>query len=255
MASSDNNNDYTAAVVSLLHQAESLLSGQSTGQSLHAQQIQTAAATDMNIHRNENRINTSNGASIGTQSQSSTLAVEDRALANFRQLFAPYSNSRMPSPLLSASLGRGRVRALTDPAKKRKKSNPRNSFVFKDTWTHEFLCLASHTQNNQPSRADKLALQDAGLGRKTITFGRNDNAHAFVLKIETVYPKIKAGGGFELLRSGVSNKELVLITPPSSGYTVPFLRESSGIGQALIYVRPMQSSLPITASVPVLQVY
>ena len=82
MASSDNNNDFT--VVSLLRQAESLLSGQSTGQSLHAQQIQTAAATDMNIHRNENRINTSNGASIGTQSQSSTVAVEDRALANFR---------------------------------------------------------------------------------------------------------------------------------------------------------------------------
>ena len=67
----------------------------------------------MNIHRNENRINTSNGASIGTWSQPSTVAVEDRALANFRQLFAPYNNSRMPSPLLSALLDRGRVRALT----------------------------------------------------------------------------------------------------------------------------------------------
>ena len=55
-----------------------------------------------------------------------------------------------------------------------------------------------------------------------ITFGRNDNAHAFVLKIETVYPKIKAGGGFELPCNGVSNKELVLIGPPSSGYTVLF---------------------------------
>ena len=46
MASSDSNNDFTAAVVSLLRQAESLLSGQSTGQSLHAQQIQTVAARD-----------------------------------------------------------------------------------------------------------------------------------------------------------------------------------------------------------------
>lgn len=113
--------------------------------------------------------------------------------------------------------------------------------------------LLSGQSNNQPSRADKLAL--SGLGRKTITFGRNDNAYAFVLKVETVYPKIKAGGGFELLRSDVSNKELVLIAPPPSGYTLPFLRESSGTGQALIYARPMQSSLPITASVPVFQVY
>ena len=40
--------DFTAAVVSLLRQAESLLSGQSTKHSLYAQQIQTAAATDMN---------------------------------------------------------------------------------------------------------------------------------------------------------------------------------------------------------------
>ena len=105
MASSNNNNDFTAAVVSLLRQAE--------------YGTIFTCSTDMNMHRNENRINTSNGASIGTQS--STVAVEDQALANFRQLFAPYSNSHMPSPLPSASLGRGRVRVLTDPAKRSKK--------------------------------------------------------------------------------------------------------------------------------------
>ena len=36
MASSDNDNDFTADIVSLLRQAESLLSGQSTGQPLAA---------------------------------------------------------------------------------------------------------------------------------------------------------------------------------------------------------------------------
>ena len=58
---------------------------------------------------------------------------------------------------------------------------------------------------------------------------------------------------FELLSSGASNKKVVLITPPSSGYTVPFLRESSGISQALIYVRSIQKSLE-TDPAPLFQV-
>ncbi|CAB3994772.1 PREDICTED: uncharacterized protein LOC107356592 [Paramuricea clavata] len=105
------------------------------------------------------------------------------------------------------------------------------------------LCAWRITYSIRNLLVEKNSLQAAGLGRKTLTFGRTDDALAFVSKIETVYPKIKTGGGFELLRSGASNKEIILITPPPSGYTVPFLRESSGIGQALIYVRPIQKSL------------
>ena len=232
----ENNGDLTAAL-SLLRQAESLLSGNS----------------------NENRIN--NVTTTQPQSTQSSTArstavapVADRALENFRQLFAPYSNSRLSSSP-SASLGQGRARTLSDPPNKRRKSNQRSgcSIVMKDTWTHDFMCLANHVQHTQPTRREKLSLQAAGLGRKTLTFGRTDHALAFVSKIETVYPKIKTGGGFELLRSGASNKEIILITPLPSGYTVPFLRESSGIGQALIYVRPIQKSLA-TDPAPLFQV-
>lgn len=59
---------------------------------------------------------------------------------------------------------------------------------------------------------------------------------AFVEKIESVYPKLKDAGGFELLRSGPSSKDLIVINPPASGYTVPFLKEVSGLGQALAYI-------------------
>lgn len=68
-------------------------------------------------------------------------------------------------------------------------------------------------------------------------------------KLELVYPKLKEAGGFEILRSSPSNKDLV-INPPASGYSIPFLRESSGIGQALAYIRPLQRSLSLEPKQP-----
>ncbi len=270
----NNSTDFTA-VVSLLRQAESLLSCQNMGQSspsVSAINMQISSQDAVHTTRdatNENtqRQNEVNGETTTQSSaritQSNTVQVvqpvADRALSNFRQLFAPYATNRFSSPLPTASLGQGRARVSSYPQSKRpRRSNIRSngrSFVMKETWTHDFFCLASAVQSTQPSRSDKLSLQAAGLGRKTLTFGLNDDASAFIAKVEAVYPKIKTGGGFDLLRSGATNKELMLITPPLSGYTVPFLRESSGIGQAIIYIRPMQRSLELTAVVPVFQVY
>ena len=36
---------------------------------------------------------------------------------------------------------------------------------------------------------------------------------------------------------------LSLITPPPGGYSVPFLRDAAGLGQALAYIRPLQKDL------------
>ena len=58
--------------------------------------------------------------------------------------------------------------------------------------------------------------------------------------MEDAYPKLKEDSGFELLRSGARPGELLLIKPPPSGYTVPFLRDGAGLGQALIYIKPIQ---------------
>lgn len=167
-------------------------------------------------------------------------AQNDRWQTSRRTLFSRYSSpssgsrSSFPAPSL------GQARSSSGPPSKRKKSNV---FVVKETWTHDFFCLANHRQEQVPSRAEKFQLQDAGLGRKTIVFNRRDQAITFVVKLESIYPKLKDGGGFELLRSGPSNKDLVVITPPASGYSVPFLRESSGLGQAVAYIRPLQKSL------------
>ena len=212
-----------STVVSLLRQAESLLSreAQSPGNQVHS-------AED------------SNQSSLPSEARQSQNDRTERSLANFRTLFSRYSSpsssnrSSFPAPSL------GQARSSSGPPSKRKKSNV---LVVKETWTHDFFCLANHRQEQVPSRAEKFQLQGVGLGRKTIVSNRTDQAITFVEKLESIYPKLKDGGGFELLRSGPSNKDLVVITPLASGYSVPYLRELSGLGQAVVYIRPLQKSL------------
>ena len=62
-------------------------------------------------------------------------------------------------------------------------------------------------------------------------------------KLEEIFPKLKNGGGFEILRRGTSPSELSLIQPPRSGYSVSFLRDAAGLGQAIAFIRPLQANL------------
>ena len=48
---------------------------------------------------------------------------------------------------------------------------------------------------------------------------------------------------FKLSRS---NNYLILIPVPSLGYSVPYLRDHSGLGQALAYIRPLQARLDLS---------
>lgn len=120
-------------------------------------------------------------------------------------------------------------------------------FIPKDTWTHKFLCLAETDGVKAPTRQEKLLFQSAALGRKKLVFGSKDRAKKVQERLEITFPKLTEGGGFEILRSGVTPRELVLVRPPPQiGYSVPFLRDSSGLGQALAYIRPVQKRLDMT---------
>ena len=160
--------------------------------------------------------------------QSST---RGEVVKNFRNLFASYS-AALPS------------QSSHPPPAKRQKS----FYVPKETWTHEFFCLADCARVDSPSRKEKLELQFAGLGRKKIVFGSKDSTLQVKTKLEEEFPKLKNGGGFEILRSGFSpGKSLVLLRPPASvGNSVEFLRDESGLGQALAYIRPLQRSVRCT---------
>lgn len=94
---------------------------------------------------------------------------------------------------------------------------------------------------------EKLRLQKAGLGRKRISFHKNDDASQLKIKLEKAYPKFASGGGFELLRSSASPQDLDIIHPPKREYSVPFLRDCSGLGQAIAYLRPIQQVLDTTS--------
>lgn len=68
---------------------------------------------------------------------------------NFRKLFAPYSVHNS-TPLSSS--------------RQTKRNYPKPKlFQPKETWTHEFFCLAAKDQSRAPTRAAKFALQQAGL--------------------------------------------------------------------------------------------
>ena len=79
---------------------------------------------------------------------------QERVTENFRSMFSPYGPSARSS-------------WLRPPPGKKPKKGP---FQVKETWTHEFFCLASTDEMRVPSRKEKIKLQNAGLGRKKVVF-------------------------------------------------------------------------------------
>lgn len=183
------------------------------------------------------------GPVSGLVSDSNRATTSQLTNEEFRRLFAPYN---------AANNGR----LVQQPPTKRSRANTWGKTRFfkpNDTWTHDFFCLADTQLRCVPTRIEKVRLQDAGLGRKRITFHKNDDANQVKAKLEHVYPKLATGGGFELLRSSVSPRDLDVMAPPNQGYSVPFLRDSSGLGQAIAYIRPIQKGLDTTPLQPTIE--
>ena len=78
----------------------------------------------------------------------------DRSIQNFRSLFVRYSSPAGGSRPV-ASLGQARPLSQSAPPNKRRKATV---YVARETWTHEFLCLANTNDKHQPSRAEKFQL-------------------------------------------------------------------------------------------------
>ena len=110
-----------------------------------------------------------------------------------------------------------------------------------------FFCVVSTSADCVPRRLQKIALQNDRLGRRKVVFPSKGSFVDVKEKLEIVYPKLKDGGGFELLRMGSPSSKLTLIYPPAGGYSVPFLRDAAGLGQALAYIRSLQMDLDTSA--------
>lgn len=105
-------------------------------------------------------------------------------------------------------------------------------------------------QETVPDKSHKKLLIDAGLGEKRIQLTKNKDPEYFRSEVISNYPKLKDGGGFELMRSN-SRVHLEKITVPSSGYTSHYLADESGLGSAICYIRPIQQSLSLDPSIEV----
>eukprot|EP00794_Sanderia_malayensis_P001014 gene1014-334_t len=101
-----------------------------------------------------------------------------------------------------------------------------------------------------PNQKEKLALSEAGLGRKKVTFTQDGDAPNVAKELEKIYPKLQGCGGFEILQSQGTKETLRLLIPPRSGYSIIFLRDLSGLGSALGYIRPIQMNLSMSKVPP-----
>ncbi|CAB1431213.1 unnamed protein product [Pleuronectes platessa] len=147
--------------------------------------------------------------------------------AEVSRLFAPYSHGERSST---------RRRPLGVPTL--------------SSFTRTFCCLEDKSGNIVPSRFTKEKLASAGLGEKRLTFqGSQTNPNDFREFILTAYPKLRQGGGFELLRiAGTTrSRNLNLIPCPNEGYNVKYLKDTQ-IGHAVLFIRPLQRSLDLEAA-------
>ncbi|WAR07977.1 hypothetical protein MAR_017935 [Mya arenaria] len=115
------------------------------------------------------------------------------------------------------------------------------------TWTRRFFCLSRIDQDGTPSREEKRVLQEAGLGEIKITIPKTNSFIDLRQKLSEFFPKLKEAGGFQLLRSAVGSRNLLeVIRLPPEGYTTQYLADRCGLGQAIIYVRPLQTCLSVS---------
>ena len=112
-------------------------------------------------------------------------------------------------------------------------------------WRHQFVCLAKTGQVSPPTAFEKAELLAAGLGEKTVSvpeYGESWELHEELLY---TFPKLKDGGGYELLRSLEANTRVLRVIPcPPGGYTAIFLK--SVVSQAKLYIRPIQCHLNLS---------
>ena len=104
--------------------------------------------------------------------------------------------------------------------------------------------MAKQNEVQTPSKQTVVQLNEANLGRRKIVFPNKNAGHDEVKSIlENECPKLKSGGGFLLLRAvggGAGQRNLQVIQPGEKGYSIPCLRCTACVGQAVTYVRPLE---------------
>ena len=106
---------------------------------------------------------------------------------------------------------------------------------------HVFICLSKRNQESVPDSEERMMLQLSGLGERKINFCLDaDNQEIY--EILSTFPKLRGGGGFEMLRvSEGGGRVLRVIACPQNGYSVPYL--SAVVHNAKVYRVPYKKIL------------
>ena len=109
-------------------------------------------------------------------------------------------------------------------------------------WRHKFVCLAHRDQDRIPTTdAEKEELYLAGLWEKEIEFESLDiPLSEFCEKLFKSFPRLRDGGGFQLLK-GLPSMEVLSMAV----HTSPNLLKQR-VGVSRTYVRPVQRDLNLT---------
>lgn len=99
-----------------------------------------------------------------------------------------------------------------------------------------------------PDSRRKTELKVAGLGEKQLVIALRATAVQLHSKVLLTFPKLLDCGGYEFLRCLPNSRSLVGIHTPNGGHTPQTLKDD--VGNARIYVRPLQKDLPMTEENP-----
>ena len=149
-----------------------------------------------------------------------------------RSNFAPYSSRKRRRGSLSGPS------STTGPATQKRKVQG---------WNARFLCLASTSASQVPTTsAEKEALIEAGLGEKRISIPDVEcSPKEFYEVLHKEYPKLRQGGGFELLRC-IPNSRLLEPISVTVSQSPRLLKTVINTGR--VYIRPIQQDLDLSVS-------
>ena len=98
-----------------------------------------------------------------------------------------------------------------------------------------------------PDSHYRATLKLAGLGEKRFAVDIHFTGQEFYDELLYLYPKLREGGGYELLRVPEGGgKDLEVIKVPEVGYNTEYLR--AVVHSAKIFIRPLQKTLDLTGA-------
>ena len=111
-------------------------------------------------------------------------------------------------------------------------------------WSVKMYCLSDTNAVKVPcTPSTREVLIEAGLGPKTFSVPLSATGEEFRGIILSAFPKLKNGGGFDLLRCIANSKDLEVISS-SVAQSAKLLKAAVGNGR--VYIRPIQKNLDLS---------